>query len=350
MANIHDVARRAGVSVATVSHVINESRFVSPATRKKVLAAVAALNYRRDGIARSLRRSKTGTIGVLISDITNPFFSDLVRGIEDAIYDRKDGHNFILCNTEEDDAKELLYLNVLLEKRVDGLIIAPAGGNAAELTSIIASGVPIVFVDRAIDNVAADSVGVNNREAAREAVAHLIRLGHRRIALLRAQLCADTIHDRAAGYQDALAAAGLPYDAALSLVSASTIAAAHKVGRALLASAARPDAVFCTNNFMTLGLMQAVTEAGLDCPQDIAIVGFDDFPWSTAFRPRLTAVAQPSYPMGVEAVGLLFDRILQRRQGAPIRLTLNASLIVRDSCGDKGPPTAASSGELAKRD
>ncbi len=340
MANIHDVARRAGVSVATVSHVINESRFVSAPTRKKVLAAVAELNYRRDGIARSLRRAKTGTIGVLISDITNPFFSDLVRGIEDAIYDRKDGHNFILCNTEEDDAKELLYLNVLLEKRVDGMIIAPAGGSGAELKAIIASGVPMVFVDRAIAGVDADSVGVNNREAAREAVAHMIRLGHRSIAVMRAQLRADTIEDRVAGYRDALAEAGLAIDPSLSPVSVSTIAAAQQVGRDLLAGAGRPDAVFCTNNFMTLGLMQAVTEAGLDCPRDIAVVGFDDFPWSTAFRPRLTAVAQPSYQIGVEAVGLLFDRILGRRQGAPVRLTLKASLIVRDSCGDKRRPTA----------
>jgi LacI family transcriptional regulator, galactose operon repressor len=340
MANIHDVARRAGVSVATVSHVINESRFVSAPTRKKVLAAVAELNYRRDGIARSLRRAKTGTIGVLISDITNPFFSDLVRGIEDAIYDRKDGHNFILCNTEEDDAKELLYLNVLLEKRVDGMIIAPAGGNEAELKAIIASGVPMVFVDRAIIGVDADSVGVNNREAAGEAVAHMIRLGHRSIAVMRAQLRADTIEDRVAGYRDALAGAGLLIVPALSPVSASTIAAAQQVGRDLLASAGRPDAIFCTNNFMTLGLMQAVTEAGLECPRDIAVVGFDDFPWSTAFRPRLTAVAQPSYQIGVEAVALLFDRILGRRQGVPVRLTLKASLIVRDSCGDKRRPTA----------
>ncbi len=348
MANIHDVARAAGVSVATVSHVINDSRFVSPETRKKVLAAVAELNYRRDGIARSLRRNKTGTIGVMISDITNPYFSDLVRGIEDAIHGRQDDHNFILCNTEENAAKELLYLNVLLEKRVDGLIIAPAGGNHEEFRKILAAGLPLVFVDRILDDVGADGVGVNNRVAARKAVSHLIKLGHRRIALMKARLDADSILERIAGYHEALSAAGIAYDSALELDSASTIEQAHAVGRQLMSAKPRPDAVFCTNNFMTLGVMQAITEAGFDCPKDIALVGFDDFPWATAFRPRLTVLSQPSYAIGREAVSLLFDRITKRRQGAPVRIIMEAPLIVRDSCGSSSPLASRAPNEVPK--
>jgi LacI family transcriptional regulator len=333
MATIHDVARLAGVSVATVSHVVNESKFVSPQTRQRVQEAVAQLDYRRDGIARSLRRAKSGTIGVLISDISNPYFSDLVRGIEDEIYGRGDGHNFILCNTEEDDGKERLYLNVLREKRVEGMIIAPTGGNETELSKTIASGVPIVFVDRRLDGVPADSVGVNNREASRQAVSHLIALGHRRVALLRANLHADTIVDRADGYREALLKAGLSPDPTLVVESASTIDDAQAAASRLLDGPGRPDAVFCTNNFMTLGLMQAIADRGLECPRDIAVVSFDDFPWSKAFRPRLSAVAQPSYEIGVESVNLLFDRISGQRQGAPIHVSLRATLIIRESCG-----------------
>ena len=333
MATIRDVARLAGVSVATVSHVVNNSKFVAAETRERVLSAVAELDYRRDAIARSLRRARSGTIGVLISDITNPFFSDMVLGIEDAIYGRKDGHNYILCNTEEDDEKELLYLNVLREKRVEGLIIAPAGGNEAEMRKIIASGVPVVFVDRRMQSVGADSIGVNNREAAREAVSHLVKVGHRRVALLKANLHADTIDDRAEGYKEALFQAGIGFDPSLVVNSDSTIEDASAATAELLSAPMLPDAVFCTDNFMTLGLMQAIADRGLDCPRDIAVVGFDDFPWSVAFRPRLTAVAQPCYEIGHEAAGLLFDRISGRRQGAPIHLSLQAQLIVRESCG-----------------
>jgi LacI family transcriptional regulator len=345
MATIRDVALKAGVSVATVSHVMNESRYVAPETKERVLAAIAELRYRRDGIARSLRRSKTGTIGVVISDITNPYFSDLVRGIEDSVYGLDDKMNFILCNTEEDLAKERLYLDVLMEKRVDGVIVAPAGGNEAHFAEL-AEILPTVFVDRSLAGVEADSVLVDNEAAARGLVEHLIRLGHRRIAILKATLRADSIENRVAGYRKALAAAGIPYDPALLFESPSTIEAAFEAGGRIVGAKPLPDAVFCTNNFMTLGMMRALHENGLRCPEDVAVAGFDDFPWADSFYPRLTAVAQPSYAIGQEAVRLLFDRMSKRRVGRGVTLTLSTSLMVRDSCGAglKRRPAAASAG------
>jgi LacI family transcriptional regulator len=337
MATIKDVAAKAGVSTATVSHVVNGSRAVSAETKKKVKAAIKALKYRPDGIARSLRVSQTGTIAVLISDVTNPFFADFVRGVEDAAHERGERYNLLLCNTEESAANERRALDLVLERRIDGIVMAPAGGNEAMLADLTAGGLPLVFGDRKLKGVAADTVVVDNAAAAGEMVRHLVSLGHRRIGLLQAELSSSAIHERAAGFREALAAAGLPLDPRHVASSASTIAAAEAAGRVLLDQQPRPDAVFCTNNFMTLGMMQAVIDRGLSCPEDVAVAGFDDFPWAAAFRPRLTAVAQPAYEIGREAATLLFDRISGRRTGAPVEMVLKARLVVRDSAGEHLP-------------
>lgn len=333
MATIRDVASRAGVSVATVSHVINESRFVAPGTKERVRAAIAALNYSRDGIARSLRRNKTGTVGVIISDITNPFFSDLVRGIESGIQSIDPELNIILSNTDEDPDKERLYIDMFMERRVDGIILAPAGGNETYLADMVGRRFPLVFVDRVLPPVDADAVLVDNLTAARGVVDHLLSCGHRRIAVLKATLQANSIRERVAGYRQALLQAGVPFDAELVVESVSDIQAAFQAGQRLLRQPKRLDAVFCTNNFMTLGMMRAVNAHGLRCPEDIAIAGFDDFPWADSFHPRLTAVAQPSFAMGEEAVRLLVDRMSKRRVGRGVKLMLETELAIRDSCG-----------------
>jgi LacI family transcriptional regulator len=270
----------------------------------------------------------------MISDITNPYFSDLFRGIEDTVYGFKEKQNFILCNTEEDPAKELMYLDVLLEKRVDGLIVAPAGGNDQHFHQLVASGFPVVFVDRTLPSVACDAVTVNNREASRQIVSHLIELGYRRIVLMKALLQADSIEDRIVGFRDALFEANLPFHPEDIVESRSDIDAATGVGLALLQREDKPpEAVYTTNNFMTVGIMRALAERKLDCPRDVAIAGFDDFPWATAFHPRLTVVSQPSYSIGREATGLLFDRMAKRRTGPPVRMVLDTKLLVRESCG-----------------
>ena len=333
MATIKDVAARAGVSVATVSHVMNESRFVTEDTKNRVVVAIAELGYRRDGIARSLRRNRTGTIGAVISDITNPFFSELVKGIENTIHGFPDRLNVILCNSEEDETRERELLEILMEKRVDGLILAPAGGNVEYLEALGRQGPPLVFVDRVMPSVAADSVTVDNVSASTAAVRHLIDRGHRRIAVLKATLRATSIEHRVEGHRLAMEAAGLPIEPGWIIESSSNIDAAHEAGKKLLALSPRPDAVFATNNFMTLGLMRALNEAGLACPDDIAIVGFDDFQWAEAFRPRITAVAQSGYDQGCEAARLLAARIAKTEIGPPIHKVNGTRLIVRESSG-----------------
>jgi LacI family transcriptional regulator len=333
VATIHDVARAAGVSSATVSHVINNSRFVAPETRQRVLEAIEALQYRRHGIARSLRRSRTGTIGLMISDISNPFFSDLVRGVEDRVHGLGHGYNLILCNTDEDQEKEKLYLDVLMEKRIDGLILAPVGGNTAYLRQLVEDGFPLVFVDRCLADVAADAVLINNREAAYELAKHLISLGHRRIAVLRAMLQANSIDERVAGCLAALAEAGIPAGPEDIVSSPSDPARACEAGLSLLQSGRRRSAVFCTNNFMTLGMVRALKRQGLRCPADMAVVGFDDFPWADDFSPGLTVVAQPSYALGEEAAALLMDRLEHGREQPARQKRLVGQIIVRESCG-----------------
>jgi LacI family transcriptional regulator len=331
MATIRDVAIRAGVSVATVSHVMNESRFVAPETKARVLSAISELDYRRDGIARSLRRNRTGAIGAIISDITNPFFADLVKGIDSVVHDLRDPISVILCNTEEDAAKELFYIEALMERRIDGLIAASAGGNERALRGLAERSFPLVLVDRLVPRVDCDCVTVDNLGAARDAVGHLVARGHRRIAALRATLNASSISERIEGYRCALVAAGLPVEPTLIVESESNVEDARRAGLRLLEQRPIPDAVFCTNNFMTLGLMRALNERGMTCPEDIAIVGFDDFQWADAFRPRITAVAQPAFEMGAEAARLLMSRIDKSRSGPSVRLTLPTSLRVRDS-------------------
>lgn len=333
MATIRDVARRAKVSVATVSHVINESRNVTPETKKRVLGAVAELRYSRDGIARSLRRSKTGTIGVIISDITNPFFADLVRGIEAAIQAIDPSLNIILSNTDEDATKERLYIDVLMEKRVDGIILAPAGGNESYFGDLVARPFPVVFVDRALPPVDADAVIVDNFDGARLITRHLLSLGHRRIGVMKALLRATSIDDRVAGYRAALLEAGIERDPELEVEAPSEIHDAYAAARRLLALDRRPDAVFCTNNFMTLGMVGAIHDGGMRCPKDIALAGFDDFPWAASFHPQLTTVSQPAFAMGGEAVRLLLDRMNKRRSGRGVKVTLATEMIVRESCG-----------------
>ena len=331
MTTIKDVAQRAGVSVATVSHVMNNSRAVSTEAREKVHAAIVALKYRRDGIARSLRVSQTGTIALMISDITNPFFAEMVRGIEDCVHARGKTFNILLCHTEENDERERRALDMVLEKRIDGIIIVPTGGNAELMQDLVDDGLPIVLADRHLAGLQADAVIVDNRAASFAITDHLIRLGHRRIGALAANLDANSIRDRVAGYRDALASAGLPNDSSLMVGSRSSIDAAVEAGFALLDLRPAPTALFGTNNFMTLGLVRAVLERGLRCPDDISIVGFDDFPWAASFQPRLTVVEQPSFAIGQEAAGLLLDRISRKRQGPSVTVTLRTRLIVRSS-------------------
>lgn len=317
-----------------------------------VFCAIATLHYRRDAIARSLRRSSSATLGLIVSDISKPYFGDFVRGVKDAVYGRPDQYNIILCNTDEDAEKERTYLNMLRERRVEAIIMVPAGGNHDYLRDLVGSGLPVVFADRYLTSVRSDSVVVDNREAARAIVSRLTEVGHRRIAVMRADLKASAIEDRMVGFADALADAGIAADARYKVSSRSTIEDAHRTGLQLLSLSLRPTAVFCTNNFMTLGLIQALATLGLRCPRDLAVIGFDDFPWASAFHPRLTVVSQPAYAVGREAAALLFARISGQSTAGPIRRVLEATILVRDSCGTakRSMETSSDRGPLRQSD
>ncbi len=330
MATIRDVAKTAGVSIATVSATINQSAYVSSALQARVRQAIAEVGYHPDAIARSLKKRATQTLGLIISDITNPFFTALVRGIEDAAQVR--GHAVILCNTDEGLEKERAYLALLRSRRVDGLIMTPAGTVEDYRRFFVEVNTPIVFVDRKIPTVPADAVVVDNVSGARQAVEHLLRLGHRRIGAITGLPQISTTHERIEGYRQALEAAGLPIDPTLLKDGHSRLEGGYRAAKELLGLPGRPTAIFATNNLMAIGLMRAVAEQGLRCPEDLSVVCFDDFEWASVFQPRLTTVAQPTYEMGATAVELLFGRLEGTLTGDPREVVLSPTLVVRDSC------------------
>lgn len=333
MSTIHDVAKAAGVSIATVSATINQSAYVSPALQERVRKAVAEVGYHPDGIARSLKTRTTKTLGLIISDISNPFFTAVIRGIEDVANAR--GYTLVLCNTDERLEKERAYVQLLRSRRVDGLIMAPVG-IAEEYEGFDAAvAVPLVFIDRRVPG-RADAVVVDNVRGALDVVRHLIDLRHRRIGIITGLPKISTSKERLQGYRQALTEAGLPVDPALLKIGYSRLDGGYQAARELLGLPARPTAVFATNNLMAIGLMRAVAECGLRCPQDISVACFDDFEWASVFHPRLTTVAQPTYDMGTKAAELLLARLDGSHAGEPREVVLSPTLIIRDSCG--APP------------
>jgi LacI family transcriptional regulator len=335
MPTLHDVAKAAGVSIATVSATINQSAYVRPELQDRVHKAIAEIGYHPDGIARSLKKRSTQTLGLIISDITNPFFTALVRGIEDAANARD--YALILCNTDERLEKERAYIRLLRSRRVDGLIMAPAGApdDYGRLTAEV--NTPLVFIDRRIPSVPADAVIVDNVAGAQQVVQYLLDLGHRRIGAITGLPHISTTHERIQGYRQALESAGLAPDSALMLGGNSRLEGGFLAARELLSRDKRPTAVFATNNLMAIGLMRAVEESNLRCPEDISVACFDDFEWASVFRPRLTTVAQPIYDMGLKAAELLFGRMQGTLKVDPREIVIAPSLVVRESCAAPPP-------------
>jgi LacI family transcriptional regulator len=330
-ATIKDVAAHAGVSVATVSAVINSNKYVSPDLSQRVLESIAALGYERNSLAQGLKKQTSLTIGLIISDITNPFFTSVVRGVEDVANAR--GYSLILGITNEDPKKEMSYIRLLENKRADGLIVAITLGNHEYLRSWPAQRLPLVSIDRLPPELDIDAVLVDNVVGARQAVEHLITLGHRRIGIVTGLPSISTTQERLTGYKQALEAYGIPVDAALIAEGNSRIDGGEQAALHLLTREdAQPTALFVTSGLMVIGALQALDRLGLRCPQDIALVGFDDFEWAAVMHPRLTTVCQPTYEIGRQAAQLLFER-LRKRDGAPQVLRLQPHLIIRESCG-----------------
>ncbi|MFD3490611.1 LacI family DNA-binding transcriptional regulator [Streptomyces sp. NPDC058690] len=329
MASIKDVAAEAGVSVATVSRVLNSHPSVSPDARARVLAAVDALGYRPNAVARSLRTDQTRTLGLIISDVLNPYFTALARAVEEEA--RALGYSVIIGNADERPELQDHHVRTLLDRRIDGLLVSPTDGGSPQILDAVRGGTPMVFVDRWIPGVDVPVVRADGCPAVRDLVAHLHRLGHRRLAIIAGPAATTTGSERVEAFRDALGAHGLPLPDAYIGQGDFQADSGRRATERFLALPEPPDVVFAADNLMALGALDAIRAHGLRVPQDIALAAFDDIPWFVHTDPPITAIAQPTGDLGRAAVRALVDVIEGR---PPQSVTLSASLVVRRSCGE----------------
>ncbi|MBF8186128.1 LacI family DNA-binding transcriptional regulator [Nonomuraea sp. K274] len=327
MVTIYDVASRAGVSTATVSRVLNGASTVDPALASRVRAVVAELGYERNALARNLRLSSTKLWAVIISDIGNPFFTSLVRGVEDVAQEA--GHSVVLCNSDEDAAKEAAYIKAALADRMAGVIISPSA-RAAGINQLVKSATPTVVIDRVVGTAPVDTVLVDNEHGAELATEHLITSGYRRVACVTGPRRLFTAARRLRGYRAALRRGGVDYDETLVRYADFREAGGREAMRSLLTEEHPPDAVFVANNLMTVGALDALVQADVRIPKDFGVVGFDDIPWAHLVRPSLTTVSQPTYDLGRAAARLLLERVRDPHR-APSTVKLKTRLQVRGS-------------------
>lgn len=340
MATIKDVARVAGVSIATVSATLNGSARVSAKRSQRVWDAIREVDYTPHGGARSLRLGHTRSIGLIVGDILNPFFTSLAKAVEAQASAM--GYMVILANSDEDPAKELNLIRVLLEHRVAGILLAPAGHDAGYLAALTALvRIPLVLVDRPLPGSQFDAVVVDNRLAARMVTDYLIRLNHRRIAIVTGRQHLWTTEQRVQGYREGLRAAAIRESPDIELTADSQIDTAYQATQRLLSLPVVPTAIFAANNLMMLGALEAILDMGFDCPGRISLAGIDDFVWGSAMRPRLTTVSQPIEEMGRRAVERLLERVgkkTENKRPAPKLIMLEPRFLIRDSCA---PHTAS---------
>lgn len=326
-----DVAIKANVSRASVSAVMNGTRPVSLRLRRRVLQAMHDLGYEPDAIARGLKLRRTNTIGVLASNILSPFWPAFVRGAEDRA--REHEYNLIFLSSDEDASEFSRGIRVLLGRRVDGFILAPTPGIDERLISQLEmSGLPIVLADRKIEGARFGSVTVDNETAAYNAVMHLIANGRRRIACLSLPTTVTTGRDRVAGFQRACAQAGIGADPALIRYLSMTVADGFAQTLELLRLGPRPDAIFATNVPATIAALEACRATGVVVPDEIALVGFDDQPWFALIHPSVTAVSQPTYELGRQAVEQVIG-LVENPDSGPVDTVMATSFADRETCG-----------------
>lgn len=332
MVTIHDVAKLAGVALITVSRVINRSGYFSNETRERVEKAIHELGYVPNILARSLRSKRTNTLALILTDITNPFFTTLARGVEDTASDA--GFNVIFCNTDESECEEAKYLQVLLQKQVDGFLLVPAQSQPNSIWQIRKHGEPVVVLDRCVPEVEVDMVRCDSEEGAYQLTCLLISLGRRQIAMLSGPQTVSTAADRVAGFRRALIEAGLPLDETYVMYGEFTLPSGYAMARRVLDLYPRPTAMFAANNFINVGALKAIQETGLEVPEDVALVCFDDLPPGMVVFPFFTVAAQPAYEMGRQATLLLLERLAEETEKPYQEVILPAEIIVRHSSGD----------------
>jgi LacI family transcriptional regulator len=331
VATISDVARMAGVSTSTVSHVINGTRPVRDETRTRVEEAVRVTGYRRDSLARALRRSRTDSVGLIVTNVAEPAFAAMARGVEREAMGA--GYTLLLANSGEDPALEARTLEVLAGRRVDGLLIAPVARFRREaIIEVIDQGTPVVLMDR-LGGVRADQVGVENTAPMRELVHHLVEHGHRRIALAAGDTDVPTLAERRRGYLEALGEAGIAADDALIVTGSGRADDTRERMLGVLRGPQAPSAVVAAGTETAVGVLEAAKRLGLTTPEDFAFATFDGFPHSDLFRPGITTVTQPAHEIGATAMQLLLSRIDGTLTSRPRTIRLDPEITYRESCG-----------------
>lgn len=319
---IGDVARRAGVSAATVSRTLSGKPHVSAAVRARVLEAVEALSYRPNRIARSLRVRRSRFVGLVVSDIQNPFFNGVVRAVEDAL--QPHGFAVFLCNTDENPEREALYLELLADEQVAGVILTPTQADAGRYEGFAGSGIPLVVIDREIAGLEVDTVVSDNLEAARRAVLQLVAAGHTRVGAVLSDLSITTGQLRFDGYRQALAEAGLAFDPAWAAFGKPVEAVGSELARRVLEHPDPPTALFTGSKLLTLGALHYLWDRGVRVPGEVALAAFDALDWLPG-TPEMLSVTQPAYEIGRRAAGLLLARF-EHPGRAPERFVLASSL------------------------
>lgn len=329
-ATLKEVAHQAGVSTATVSNVLNGKKYVSNEVKEQVHSAMKALNYQPNIIAKSLRIKESRIIGLLISDIANPFFSSVVRGIENEL--ATNDYNVLLCNTDSSVEREREYLEGLIGKRIDGLIVSSAGNTGDYFRTLERTGVPIVFLNRCPEFMNCDVIMTNNTRGAYRAIEHFIRHGYGKIAIITGPNSISTGKDRLTGYRRALEDYGITEQDSLIKEGLFDVQSGYDKMKELMEQDCKPDAVFISNNLMTLGAYKYIREKGIRVPEQLAVIVFDDPEWAELVDPPITSVRQQTYELGVQAAKLMMASIKDAKTKRDI-LYMDPSLIIRESCG-----------------
>jgi LacI family transcriptional regulator len=331
MSNIRDVAKRAGVAPITVSRCINNSGYCSEETRARIESAISELGFVPNRLATGLRSKRTNTLALVLTDITNPFFTTIARGVEDIASNA--GYTVIFRNTDESVNKEKMYLQMLLEKRVDGILLVPAHTGIDSVSLIKKYGMPIVVIDRRLPTLQTDVVRCDSEGGAYKLTRLLLSLGHRNIAILDGPCGVSTADDRLNGYCRALSEAGIRQINENEYHGGFTQKSGYEMALQVLKRTNRPTAVFAANNFIGIGALKAFQEMSVRVPEDIALVGFDDLPPALVTFPFLTVATQPAYEMGTKAIEILLNRLNGDSPDQYQEVVLPADIVIRKSSG-----------------
>lgn len=332
MSTLKDVARKLNISVSTVSRVVNNKTYVKPETREKIMSALKELNYSPNQIARSLKKKSTNTVGVIVPDISEDFFAFAIKGIDDVL--SKNGYTIILCNTDENPDKEELYIKLLYEKQIDGIILATVRKENKELEKLGANNIPIVFIDNLSElKCPYDSVFIDNLKAGYIATEHLISLGHRRIGIIAGKQEELTGYERLEGYKKALRNRNIPLDETLIKTGDYKLASGYSCMKSLLESGNKVTAVFAVSSKMTYGAIKAIREAGLNIPHDIAVVGFDVHDEAKLLTPGITTILQPEKLIGRLSGEMIIKRLSDKEDRFNQKIVLEPELMISESCG-----------------